>query len=122
MTNKALGGFGEAWAVGYLARKGYRILERNVRYRCGELDIVAREGSDIVFVEVKCRRTARYGAPQSSITPARFEHLNRAIAEYVQVHGLEDQNYRIDVVAIVVGKGGAVVRAELLQGVEAPGA
>jgi putative endonuclease len=115
-----LGRFGEAWTVGYLTRRGYRILDRNVRYRHGEIDLVARDGATIVFVEVKCRRGSRFGSPESSITPSRFRRLALAVATYVQDHNLEDSDYRIDVVALEVAPNGAVTRHEIIEGVEAP--
>lgn len=115
-----LGAFGEAYAVGYLSRLGYQILERNVRYRVGELDIVAREAGELVFVEVKCRRSAHYGLPEEAITGRRYRHLDQAIHEYLSRHQLEPDAYRIDLVAIVVGASGRVQRCEVLRNVEAP--
>lgn len=115
-----LGAFGESYAVGYLTRLGYRILERNVRYRRGELDIVAQDGADLVFVEVKCRRSDRFGPPESSITASRFERLAGAIEEYLSRNQLEPESYRVDVVSIEVGQNGRVTRCELLRGAEAP--
>jgi putative endonuclease len=115
-----LGAFGESWAAGYLTRLGYRIVERNVRYRRGEIDIVAWDGPDLVFVEVKCRRSSLYGSPADSITPMRFRHLATAIDHYLHDRNLEPDSYRIDVVAMVVGRDGRVESHELLRGVEAP--
>jgi putative endonuclease len=115
-----LGSFGEAWAVGYLTRLGYRIVDRNVRYRVGELDIVAWDGPSLVFVEVKCRRSSRFGSPASSITPRRFQHLALAAETYLQEQHLAPEDIRIDVVAIEVGTSGRVERHELLKGVTAP--
>jgi putative endonuclease len=115
-----LGRFGESWTVGYLTRQGFRIVDRNVRYRHGEIDLIARRGVTTVFVEVKCRRGSRFGSPESSITPARFLRLAGAVATYVQDHDMEDADYRIDVVALEVGANGAVTRHEVFEGVEAP--
>lgn len=120
-VTRGLGAFGEAWAAGYLTRLGYRLVDRNVRYRYGEIDIVAWDGDDLVFVEVKCRRTSRFGAPQESITSARYARLARSVDAYLQRMALPPERYRIDVVAIEVGPGGRVESHELLQGVEAPG-
>lgn len=117
---RGLGAFGEAWATGHLTRLGYRIVDRNVRYRVGELDIVAREGGDLVFVEVKCRRSGRFGPPETSIDRRRFTHLEQAIQEYLARHVLEPAPYRLDVVAIEVGPHGEVTRCEIFRGVEAP--
>jgi len=116
----ALGSFGEAWAVGHLSRRGYRVLERNVRYRSGEIDIVAEEAGELVFVEVKCRRSARFGAPETSIDHRRFARLERTIEQYLMDRALEPPSYRVDVVAIEVNAKGAVARCNILRGVEAP--
>ena len=115
-----LGTFGETWAVGYLTRLGYRILARNVRCGRGEIDIVARDGPELVFVEVKCRRTGRFGSPEESITRARYARLAAAVEEYLASRRGDSTPHRIDVVAIEVGPGGRVTRCNLLRNVEAP--
>jgi putative endonuclease len=120
-VTRGLGAFGEAWAAGYLSRLGYRVIDRNVRNQHGEIDIVARDGDALVFVEVKTRRTSRFGAPQESITPARYARLARCVEAYLQRLATPPERYRIDVVAIEVGPSGRVESHELLQGVEAPG-
>jgi putative endonuclease len=119
-VSAGVGAFGEAWAVGYLSRLGYRVIERNVRFREGELDIVAEEAGDLVFVEVKCRRSGRYGAPEESLTPRRFARLERAIAAYLASRQLEPPTYRVDVVSIELDRFGRVARCDLLRGAEAP--
>jgi putative endonuclease len=118
--NQTLGQFGESWAAGYLARAGFRIVDRNVRYREGEIDLVAYQGTELVFVEVKCRRTRAFGLPQESITQKRFEHLARAIECYIRDRGLSPASYRIDVIALEVDNRGRVARYEHLQGIESP--
>ncbi len=117
---KTLGSFGEAWAVGHLTRLGYRIVERNVRSRSGEIDIVAWDGSALVFVEVKTRRSRAYGSPEESITKARFRRLVGAIEQYLQRTGVNPDEYRVDVVALVVNAAGKVIEHRLLKAVEAP--
>ncbi|MGH2449435.1 MAG: YraN family protein [Chloroflexota bacterium] len=115
-----LGAFGESWAVGYLVRNGYRIVDRNVRYREGEIDVVARQDQDLVFVEVKCRRSERFGVPQASITRRRYQHLAAAIARYLEQHDPSADSYRIDVVSLLLGRDGAVRSHQLIRSVEAP--
>jgi putative endonuclease len=119
-VNKQLGSFGEAWAAGYLRRLGYQIVARNVRYRVGEIDIVAWDGEELVFVEVKCRRTSRFGTPLESITSSRYARLSRAAETYLQGLPETPRSYRIDVVAVEVGASGAVDRTQLLRGIESP--
>jgi len=115
-----LGAFGENWAVGHLSRLGYSIIDRNVRYRQGEIDIVAQQGQELVFVEVKTRRSSRFGSPEASITQRRYGRLVTAIQEYLAEKGLEDRFFRIDVVAIEIGPDGRVRRGEVLENVEPP--
>lgn len=116
----SLGRFGENWAAGHLTRLGYRIVDRNVRYRSGELDLVAYDGEELVFVEVKCRRSRAFGSPQSSITPRRFAHLAATIEQYIAEREMSPLSYRLDVVAVEVDAHGTVIRHEVLVGVQAP--
>lgn len=115
-----LGKFGEAWAVAHLQRLGYGVIERNVRLGRDELDIVARDGEVLVFVEVKCRRTSTFGSPEESISPRRFDRLARAVAAYLSLHGLENADVRLDLIAIVVAGDGRVTRCNLIRGLESP--
>ncbi len=116
----SLGRFGEAWAVAHLHRLGYRVVDRNVRFRSGELDIVAHEGGDLVFVEVKCRRPSAYGSPEESISLRRYDRLARAVGEYLSQHGLQDSRIRVDLMALEVGADGRVTRHNLIKGIESP--
>lgn len=115
-----LGKFGEAWAVGHLLRQGYRIVDRNVRFRAGELDIVAYEGKDLVFVEVKCRRSHAFGSPEESISPRRYQRLASAAGQYLASKPLEYENVRLDLLAIEVAADGRVARHNLIRGIESP--
>jgi putative endonuclease len=116
----ALGRFGETWAVGHLHRLGYQVVDRNVRFRSGELDIVARESGDLVFIEVKCRRSSAYGTPEESISARRFERLATAANEYIARHDLQGCNVRLDLMALEVGGDGQVKRHNLIRGIESP--
>ena len=115
-----LGAFGEAYAAGHLLRQGYEIVQRNYRCRGGEIDIVAREGTDLVFVEVKCRRSSRFGTPEDSITRARYARLEGAIQHYLGDMPVPAESYRLDVVALEVDHRGAVTRCNVLRGVGPP--
>jgi putative endonuclease len=118
--SRTLGSFGEDWAAGYLTRAGFRIVARNVRYRSGEIDIVARERDELVFVEVKTRRSRSFGTPEEAITRARFHRLASAIQEFLQVKQLENAAYRVDVIAIEMRSDGRVGDFRHLRGVESP--
>jgi putative endonuclease len=91
-----------------------------VRFRRGEIDIVAWSDDTLVFVEVKCRRGSAFGSPQASVTRSRYERLAAAVASYMQERELEPAAFRIDVLAIEVDTRGKVVRSELIENVEPP--
>jgi putative endonuclease len=121
-VKQSLGDFGESWAVGYLTRLGYRIVDRKARFRRGEIDLVAWRDRTLVFVEVKCRRSAMFGSPQASITRRRYERLAAAIDSYLQDRELEPESFRIDVVAMRVASDGSVRDVSLIENVEPPAA
>jgi putative endonuclease len=94
------GRIGERAAVALLCRSGYRIVGQNVRVGRVELDIVALDGTVLVFVEVKARWSDRFGAPEDAITPAKRRNLLRAALGYLQDRDLEGQQWRVDVLAL----------------------
>ncbi len=112
LTPKELGTHGERLAEEHLVGLGYRILDRNWRWRKGELDLVAERGQEIVFVEVKSRRSQTYGLPEESITRAKREKLIQAAYAYLGSANRQDVHWRIDVVAIDMDRDGEVVRLE----------
>lgn len=101
-SNRSTGLWGESLAADYLASNGYDILERNVRTPYGEIDLVTRQASVTVFVEVKTRRSTRYGNPEESITAAKRLHLLSAIESYLQIHPELDGEWRVDVIALQI--------------------
>jgi putative endonuclease len=111
-----LGRWGETVAADYLAANGYEVLDRSWRCRQGEIDIVARSGRTVAFVEVKTRRTNRYGHPLEAITPAKFARLRVLAGEWCRVHQVHAGTVRIDAIGIV-GDGLAVGSLEHRAGV-----
>lgn len=95
-----LGKAGEEYACRELERRGYAILARRFRTRMGELDIVARDGRTLVFIEVKARRSVRFGEPVEAVTWQKQQRLARMAAEYVLQHGIGDAGCRFDVVSV----------------------
>jgi putative endonuclease len=80
--NKVTGNKGEEIAAAYLIKKGFRLLERNWRFRHWEVDIIASKGQFLHFMEVKTRRSLRYGRPEESITREKMTNLKNAAEEY----------------------------------------
>lgn len=81
--NRGRGRIGEDDAVAWLQRQGYRVVERNVQDRGGEIDLVAREGDVLCFVEIKARATDRHGPAIAAVTPRKQARLARAAARYL---------------------------------------
>ena len=81
---KTTGSRGELLAAGYLRRQGYTILRTNWRCRRGEIDIIARDGATLVFVEVRTRRSTNLGSPEESVTPAKQRRLAELAQTYLQ--------------------------------------
>lgn len=100
IERQQLGKSGEDLAVTELERRGYAILERRYRTNRGEIDIVARDGSAIVFVEVKARVTREFGTAAEAVTPRKQHQLVRMAIEYLARHRLAGCPCRFDVVAI----------------------
>jgi putative endonuclease len=100
-----LGAWGEDAAEKYLRRKGYTIMERNFRCRFGEIDIIALNGNELVFVEVKTRRNLNFGWPCESVTPEKIRHLKRAVACYASTCPARYRGVRLDVVEILLSEG-----------------
>jgi putative endonuclease len=102
---RAIGDAGERDAVSFLERRGFAILDRNFTYHHGEIDVIAKDGDELVFIEVKLRRTAQFGLPEESVTVAKQELIRRTAEGYMLERHLDDVPCRFDVVAITVEKG-----------------
>jgi len=102
----ASGRRGEDVAHRYLRREGFIIVARNYRLASGEAeaDLIARDGEDLVIVEVKTRETAEYGAPERAVNPEKQRHLIRVAHEYARKTDTPWERVRFDVVSIVLGE------------------
>jgi len=114
---RALGIEGERRAADYLARRGYRIIERNVRCGGVEVDLVVGRGSLVVFVEVKARRSQRFGPPYGAVDGAKQARLMRAAAAWLGAHPGRARRVRFDVVSCLAPNDGeGSWRIEHLEG------
>ena len=98
------GKLGEDLAVEYLTSKGYEILERNWRNRHKEIDIIAKDGQELVIVEVKARQTDEYGEPDIAVTKKKQRMLIAAANAYILKNGLDTET-RFDIISIVAKEG-----------------
>lgn len=118
-----LGKRGEDIAVAHLERQGYVIRQRNYRVPLlGEIDIVAEESGQLVFVEVRTRRGRSYGTPEESITVAKKLRLVQLAMSYRQAHSEASlpADERIDVVAVELTPAGRVVRVDVIKNAVGP--
>jgi len=100
LLTKLLGKEGEDRAARFLVKQGYRILERNYSTRSGEIDLIALHDGVVVFVEVKTRTSAAYGAPELAVTPRKQQRMVKAALGYIKYKKLHQVPCRFDVVAI----------------------
>ena len=93
---------GEEIATQYLIKEKYKILERNFKSKQGEIDIIALDKQEIVFVEVKSRTSKAYGNPKDAVDTKKKKHIYNTAQYYTYIHNLEDAPIRFDVIEIYI--------------------
>lgn len=114
--HRGVGVRGEQLAARHLESAGFTVLARNVRLPAGEIDIVAQDGDELVMVEVKTRIGDASTAPDEVVSAAKLARLDRLGEQYVASVETPDQPWRVDVVAVVLGRDGRIVHLEHLRG------
>lgn len=112
---QALGASGERLAATWLEARGFHIIARNWRCPYGELDVIAEEAGELVFVEVKTRRGISYGSPEEAVTHTKRRRLIAAAQSYLIATAAEERPYRIDVVAVQLSPGGQALAIRHLR-------
>ena len=100
MYKKNLGKKGEAIASDYLKKIGYGILDKNFRTRDGEIDLIAEDGEEIVFIEVKTRRSSNFGYPEEAVDEKKIGRMIKAANSWLEKKEKFDNSWRIDIIAI----------------------
>ncbi len=108
-NNRELGKLGEDEAVKYVKSQGYNILCRNFECSQGEIDIIAQDKKEIVFIEVKTRTGYFYGQPAEAVTFFKLKHLKSTIKYYLYKNNLEDEFVRIDIIEVLVCNGKIII-------------
>jgi putative endonuclease len=108
-AHKALGDRGEEMAARFLAARGWIILHRNYRIGHREIDLVARSGEVVAFVEVKTRGGLGYGHPLYAITWKKRREIQKVALAWIDRHGAPRDVYRFDAIAILLPAGGQPV-------------
>lgn len=110
--SRCVGAWGEHIAHRFLSERGLVVRDRNWRCAAGEIDLVAEDGEEIVFVEVRTRRTADFGALEETVTARKRQALIAAAQHYLEAHDLQEKPWRIDFVAVELDTHNAVRRVE----------
>lgn len=97
---------GEEIAVEHILNKGYQIIARNWRIRQGEIDIIARDGKVIVFVEVKTAYNDRFGRPEEWVNMAKRRQIGKIASAWIDKNNPQDCFFRFDVIALTKVEGG----------------
>lgn len=97
---RIFGNKAENLAAKMLRKKGMRIIETQYKTKFGEIDLIALDGDEVVFVEVKARRTADFGHPEESVTASKLKKIMAVGAQFLSEKNWEQRPHRIDVVAI----------------------
>ncbi|MCL2555848.1 MAG: YraN family protein [Firmicutes bacterium] len=105
MNTKARGIDGENLAVKFLKKLGYYIEDRNYKTAIGEIDIVARDGSYLVFVEVKARKNNEFGLPCEFVTLPKIKRLSHTASAYINQFGLFESDVRFDIIEVYSDSG-----------------
>lgn len=98
--NQIRGKRGEQEAIKYLEKEGYKIIERNFECRQGEIDIIALKEDEIVFIEVKTRKSLECGFPSESVDRQKRKHIYKSAGYYLYSRNLENEYVRIDVIEV----------------------
>lgn len=107
---KDTGNLGEDFATIYLEEQGYKIIERNFSCKLGEIDIIAQDKDEIVFIEVKTRKILSYGNPGDSVNEPKQKHIYKSAEYYLLINDRLDDFTRIDVIEVYLSDVGYKIK------------
>lgn len=102
---KKIGKLGEELATKYLIEQGYEIIEKNFECKIGEIDIIAKDKDEIVFIEVKSRKVLVYGDPVDAVDTIKKKHIYRTAQYFLLIHNALEVFTRIDVIEVYMMNG-----------------
>ena len=110
INRRIQGKAGEDLAARFLEQQGLKIIKRNYRFERGEIDLIAEEGDELVFVEVKARRSTAFGSPEDAVTEEKQEQVHTVAEGYLFEQDIDNRPCRFDVVAIEFKNDKAYIR------------
>lgn len=105
-NSKELGDYGEKIAIQFLKSEGYTIIGKNFFSKYGEIDIIAEDKNEYVFIEVKTRTNQLYGAPVESVDLNKQKHILKTSKYFIYKYNIQNEYIRFDVIEIVINKNG----------------
>jgi len=116
MYNKKIGNFGEELAIDHLKKKGYKIIEKNLKLSYKELDIIAKYKGKIIFVEVKTRTSLLFGSAEDAMSSKKLHHLKKAISMYVNCNkNINPNEVRLDLICIDIDKDKKIAKIKHIE-------
>ena len=106
MNRKELGGVGEKEVCKFLEKKGYFVISKNFSCKFGEIDIIATDKNELVFIEVKTRCSKKYGEARDAVNTYKKKHIKKAATFYISKNRLENKFIRFDVIEVYLRKNG----------------
>ncbi|MBA3047341.1 YraN family protein [Patescibacteria group bacterium] len=108
--NQKVGQFGEKLAIDYLTRKGYKIIDKNIKISYREIDVIARKNNGLIFIEVKTRTSDKFGFADEAVSSKKIKRLKTAISAYLKNDNSGLKNLRLDLIAIDINKGKKIAK------------
>ena len=102
MNNKTTGDLGEDIAKNYLIKNNYKILETNFTTKIGEIDIIAEENDVVIFIEVKTRKSLKYGRPYEAVNYKKMQKILKVAQNYIVYKNKDDIQYRFDIIEVLL--------------------
>lgn len=102
MNHIELGRYGEELASKYLIAHGYTVIDRNIRYRFGEVDIIALKGEELIVIEVKTRRSQTYGMPCEAVHWKKKQHIRHVVSMFLTTHDIDYEYIQFDVIEVYI--------------------
>lgn len=103
-NNRKKGSYGQGLAAVFLQQRKYRLIGQNYYTRLGEIDLIAEQDGQIVFVEVKTRLSRRFGLPEEAVSDRKKAKMRQSAWQYIEKEQINHDNYRFDIIAIEIDK------------------
>jgi len=112
-----LGLWGENFCIKWLRKRNYKIIQHRFTCREGEIDIIAKDKNQIVFIEVKTRTNQKFGLPEESVTKSKLERFEKTIWHWLEENDLQNADFRIDILALQINRNLKSIKIEYFKNI-----